>query len=143
MKFQKVEEAMTLYTMSTQNPLIASSRPAMQLLTEDVLRAMDGNKVIPLIQPPPEPPGPPPSVPHWQEDANFLRGQDQPVNPMDDDDAHIDGHTAFRNTPAGQALDPTQAKMHDQHIRFHVAQRLDKTGAALQAQMDPRMGAAA
>jgi hypothetical protein len=133
MKSQKVQETSNLYAMGSQNPIIASNPAAMQMLTEDMLRAMDANKVIPLIQP--QPPQPPEPRPHWQEDADYLRGKDSPVNPADDDTAHIKGHIEFKNTEAGKAMDPTQAKMHDAHIRSHMAQRLDKAGADLQNMM--------
>ena len=135
MKSQKVEETSALYAMAAQNPIINTVRPAMQMLTEDMLRAMDANKVIPLIQPPPQPPGPPPSVPHWQEDANFLRGQDQQVSPLDDDATHMAGHQAFLGTPAGQMLDKNGRDMIERHIRAHAANRLEKAGVDLQNQL--------
>lgn len=130
MKSQKVQETQSAYSMGSQDPVIANTPPAMQLLRENLLRALDLNQIIPLIQPPPQ--QQPPPRPHWQEDADMLRGKDSPVHPMDDDAAHIKGHTAFMGTPPGQALDPTQKQMLDAHVRGHMAQQLDKTGADLQ-----------
>lgn len=127
MRWQKVEEASSLYAMGAQNPIIAQSRPAMQSLTEDLLRAQDAQKIIPMIQPPPPEP-PPPPVPHWQEDAGFLRGQDHAVHPMDNDQAHIDGHQAFSSSPAGVLLDKNGRDMLERHIRMHAANRLEKAG---------------
>lgn len=141
MKSQKVQESTALWTMAQQNPLIMQSQPAMQALTEDVLRAMDANKIIPMIQPPPPQP-PPPPLPHSTEDANFLRDQDQQVNAQDDDQTHIDGHMAFKASPAGRFLSPNASEMMDKHIRHHVAQRLDKTHADLQNEVQMKMGAA-
>jgi hypothetical protein len=141
MKSQKVQETQAVYSLITSNPMTANNPAAVQMATEDVLRAMDANKMIPVIQPPPQP-GPPPPRPHWQEDADYLRGQDSAVNPQDDDAAHIKGHLGFKNTPAGQAMDPTQAKMHEQHIRGHMAQQLDKAGADLQNMLAMGVGPA-
>jgi Zn-finger nucleic acid-binding protein len=128
MKSTKVQETTQLWTMAMQNPLINQFQPAMQALTEDVLRAMDANKIIPMIQPPPPQPPPPPK-PHSEEDANFLRGQDQPVNAGDDDPTHIAGHMAFKGSPAGQLMDKGGHDMLDRHIRMHAAQNLDKKRA--------------
>jgi hypothetical protein len=139
MKSQKVEESTSLLTMAAQNPLISQVPAAMLALTEDVLRALDANKIIPMIQPPP-PAAPPPSMPHSKEDANFLRGQDQPVNPADDDATHMAGHQAFMSSPTGALLDKGGRDMIERHIRGHAAQRLDKTHADLQNAVTSMMG---
>lgn len=134
MRTQKVDEVMNLYQMSVQNQVIATNPQAMLAITEDLLRAMDAQRVIPLIQPPPQP-NPPPAVPHWQEDAAFLKGQDAQVNPADDDNAHIAGHQAFMSSPAGGFLDKNGRDKMENHIRHHVAQRLEKAGNELQQQL--------
>jgi hypothetical protein len=132
MKSQKLGDSQAAYSMGMQDPAIAQNPQAMFELRKNVLMAMDANSIIPMIQPPPPAP-PPPPVPHWQEDANFLRGQDQQVNANDDDQAHIEGHQAFMASPTGQMLDKTQRQMLENHIRHHAAQRLEKTASALQA----------
>ena len=91
-----------------------------------------------MIQPPPPQP-PPPPLPHSTEDANFLRNQDQPVNPADDDNTHIQGHMAFKVSPAGQLMDKGGHDLIDRHIRMHAAQRLDKTHADLQNSLKTMM----
>lgn len=131
MKFQKVEETQFLWSMAQQNPLMMQSPGAIKAITEDMLRAMNAEKIIPLIQPPPPQP-PPPPVPHWQEDAGFLRGQDHQVHQQDDDAAHIEGHASFMQSPAGGMLEKTQRQMLENHVRHHAAQRLEKAGNDLQ-----------
>jgi len=128
MKSQRTQETTALYQFGMNDPAIAQNPQAMQMLRENMLRALDANAVVPLIQPPPPQPPPPPRMP-WEEDADYLRGKDSAVHPADDDASHIESHEAFKTTPAGMAMEPTQAKMHDQHIRNHRAALLDKTGS--------------
>ena len=125
-KSQKVEETTALYTMALQNPLLMQNPMVLQALTEDVLRAMDGNKIIPLMQPQQQ--EPPPPKKHWEEDAGFLRGEFTKVHPDDDDDDHIAGHQGFMNSPAAGFLDKTGKDMIETHVRNHAAQRLEKAG---------------
>ena len=112
--------------------------PLMRACTEDVLRALGADKLVrllPPIQPPPQ--GPPPPRPYWEEDADMLRGKDSQVNPGDNDDEHLAGHRAMLERPAGQALDKQGRDMHERHIRFHEAQKINKAGQAMQP---PPMG---
>ncbi len=82
----------------------------------------------------PAPPPPPPKQ-HWEEDAGYLRGADSPIHPADDHAKHIAGHEAFKGTPAGMAMEPTAAQMHDQHIRNHRAAHMEKTAAGHEQMM--------
>lgn len=128
MKTQRVQETGAAYQFGMNDPVIAQTPAAMQVLRENVLRATDQSEVIPKIQPPPPQPPPPPR-PASQENSDYLRGKDSAVHPMDDDAKHIEDHERFKGTPGGKALEPTQAQMLDQHIRNHRANLLDKTAA--------------
>jgi len=131
---------MAVFQAVSQNPYLMSQPPPvrdalMRAVTEDVLRAHGADKLVKLLPPPsPPPPPPPPPAPYWEEDAGFLRGQDHPVHPDDPDQQHITGHKMTRAGPAGQALDKQGRDMLERHIRFHVAQDIEKTGRAQQQQ---------
>lgn len=95
------------------------------------LLASDHHEMMELMGPAPGPPQPPPPKEQWNENAGFLRGEDQPTNPADDDAQHLIIQDLFRRDPLGYAkLDPTAAKMFDQHERNHLAQKLEKARAA-------------
>lgn len=128
---ERSEQAQGLYAFCSSNPLIAQNQAAMTKVTETVLRALSASELIPLIQPPP-PPAPPPARRHWEEDADFIRDKDSPVNPDDDDDEHIAGHEAFEATPAAQRLTKVGRDMIERHVRAHYAQRLEKVSQQLQ-----------
>ena len=139
-KNQRLQETMAVFQAVSQNPYLMSQPPPvrdalMRAVTEDVLRAHGADKLVKLLPPPsPPPPPPPPPAPYWEEDAGFLRGQDHPVHPDDPDQQHITGHKMTRAGPAGQALDKQGRDMLERHIRFHVAQDIEKTGRAQQQQ---------
>lgn len=160
-KTQKREEAMQVFGLVTNNPYLMNSPPPvrdalMRAVTEDVLRAHNAEKLVKLLPPlqPPGPPPPPPPAPYWEENAGFVRGQDHPVNKDDNDQEHIQGHTMHKASPAYAIMDKVGKDMLDKHIRFHVAQDIEKTGQKIQqlhqhlmggtvqpAPMPPQMGA--
>lgn len=125
MKFERVDDQTTLFQLVSTNPYLMQSPNApmlMKMATEDLFRAHGAEKYVPLIPDPPPPPPPPPPKPHWEEEAGWLKQQDSPVHPDDNDEQHIAAHTFFAQSPAGAALDPTGGEMKDRHIRAHVAQ---------------------
>ena len=133
MKSQRLEDlqGLTQFVMSmpviAQNPQVGG--PIMLKLAEMVLRVYpDGEALIPLLQPPPPPPPQPKA--QLEENVGFLRGEDSPVHPADDDDAHMAEVDMFLNSPDGQALDPKGKLMAMNHKRLHVASRLQKRGQA-------------
>ncbi len=105
----------------------------MRKVTEDVLRALGADSLIRLLPPVPQgPPPPPPPRPYWEEDAGFLKGQDAKPHPADDDALHIRGHQDMLNGPPGTVIDKGGRDMAERHIRFHVAQQIQKAGQAEQ-----------
>lgn len=135
---QRVSEAMDAFNFATAptSPPEISQNPAIRRsMIEKVLYAMDLHEQVDLLGPPPGPPQPPPPKPQWDENAGFLRDQDQPVNPADDDDAHLLEIQNFRQDPLGyEKLSPTGRKMFDNHERGHYAQKLTKTRQAHEQQ---------
>jgi hypothetical protein len=138
-KTQKLEETQQVYQAVTANPYLMNQPPPvrdaiMRAVTEDVLQALGAFRLIKLLPPPGpmKPPPPPPPAPYWQEDAGFLRGQDHPVHPSDNDQEHIAGHQTTLNGPAGAKMDKAGRDMAERHIRFHIAADIEKTGRKVQ-----------
>ena len=123
---QRTSEAQDLFTFVTAptSPPELTQNPAVRRAAiEIVLRAMDAHELIDLLGPPPGPPQPPPPQPQWAENASFLQDHDAPVNPADDDDAHLLEMQNFKQDPLGyEKLSPTARKMFDNHERGHLAQ---------------------
>lgn len=147
-KTQRLEETTQVYQAVINNPYLMHQPPPvrdaiMRAVTEDMLRAHGAEKLVKLLPPPgpTKPPPPPPPAPYWQEDAGFLRGQDHPVHKDDNDLQHISGHQLTLNGPAGTKLDKPGRDMLERHIRFHVAQDIEKAGQA-QQQMEAQLSAA-
>ncbi len=129
MKFEKVEEQQMLFQLVTSNPFLMQSPNApllMRAVTEDLLRAHGAEKLIPLMPQPPGPPPPPEAHPPFEEEAGWLRDQDAPPHPDDNDDEHIQNHTMFAQSPTGGALSKTGREMMERHIRHHIAQGYEK-----------------
>jgi len=131
MKSQRLEDlqGLTQFVMSmpplVQNPQIG---PALiTKLAEMVFNVYpDGGSLIPMLHPPPPPPPQPMS--QLEENVGFLRGQDHPVHPADNDDQHLAEIQAFMSGPEGQALDSKGKVMVENHHRMHIASRLQKRG---------------
>jgi hypothetical protein len=120
-----------------QNPLTAQNPEMLHAATVDYFSALGKRGYTKLLQAPQQ--GPPPTVPQWQENADFLMERDHPVNPDDDDDAHLMEMGVFwKDEQGGQSLSPTGKKMYDAHARAHMAQRLIKER---QAESGPRLQA--
>lgn len=128
---QRIEEAESFLGLVTnpQGPPELTQNPAIRRAAiEGVLYARDRHEMIPMLGPPPGPPQPPPPEPQYEENAKFLKDQDKPVHPDDDDDAHLIDMQQFRGDPLGyEKLSPTGRKMFDNHERGHFAQKLVKT----------------
>lgn len=125
MKFERVEDQTILFQLVAGNPYLMQSPNAgmlMKMATEDLFRAHGAERYIPLIPEPPPPPPPPQAKPPFEEEAGWLKGQDSPVHPDDDDAHHITSHGFFASSQPGGALDKTGVDMKDRHIRAHVAQ---------------------
>jgi hypothetical protein len=131
---QRIDEAQGfLQTVTDPNgPAELNQNPAIRYAAvQAFLYATDRHEMIQLLGPPPGPPQPPPPKEQWDENAGFLRGTDQPVNPQDDDAKHLLVMDLFRRDQLGYAkLDPTSAKMFDQHERNHLASKLEKAKQA-------------
>ena len=146
-KTQRREEAMQVFGLVTNNPYLMNQPPPvrdalMRQVTEDVLRVHGAEKLVKLLPPPGpvQPPPPPPPAPYWEENASFVRGQDHPVHKDDNDQEHIAGHMSIKNGPAGAVMDKAGKDMLDRHIRFHVAQDIEKTGQKVQQLHQHLMG---
>jgi|GEM_PF-4269648 len=137
MKFEKVEESMQVFGVVMNNPMLMQNPMVLRAATEEVLRAHDAEHLVGMMGPPPGPPQPPPPAPHWEEEAGWLREQDHPVHPADDDDQHTQMHMAFLQSPSAQMMSKTGRDMAERHLRFHQAQALEKRAQALQG---PPMG---
>lgn len=128
---QRVEEAINLFGMVMQNPLTGQNPAMIHAATVRVLEAYEEPELIRLLGPPPGPPQPPQPKQQWEENAGFLRGQDSPVLPQDDDHAHFQEMSDFRHRPEGyESLSPDGKKLFDQHARTHLAQMLEKRRTA-------------
>jgi len=137
MKSQRVEDHMSLFSYVMQNPVIQQNpqvgMPILMKLTEDGFRIFpDGDKLIPLLQPPPPPP--PQPKPQYEENAGFLRGEDSPVHPADDDESHMRDLMQFMQSPEAQTMDHTGRAMAEKHMRFHAAGLTQKRGMQLEQQ---------
>lgn len=126
MRFEKVEESMQKFAIVAQNPMLMQNPAIMRAVTEDVLRAHDAERLIAFLPPPQGPPEPPQPKPHWGEEAGWLRDEDSPVHPADDDDQHSRMHMAFLQSPSAQMMSKTGRDMAERHLRFHQAQALEK-----------------
>jgi hypothetical protein len=131
MKSQRLEDlqGLTGFIMGlpaiAQNPAVGG--PIMMKLAEMVFNVYpDGGALIPLLQPPPPPPPQPMS--QLEENVGFLRGQDHPVHPADNDEEHLAHIRAFQQSPDAQSLDTKGKVMLENHHRMHVAQALEKRG---------------
>jgi hypothetical protein len=142
MKFEKVEEAQQKFGVVMNNPMLQQNPMAMYEATAEVLRAMDAEQILAALPrpEPPQPPPPPQAKPHWAEEAGWLREQDTPVHPDDNDDEHMQMHQAFLQSPAAQMMSKTGRDMAERHLRFHAAQALEKRAQKLEPQGPPQMG---
>jgi len=130
---QRIGEAQDFFQFVSSTPALQANPQVQRQAIEKVLYAMDQHEVIDMLDP--VPPPPPPPIPQWQENAGFLREQDQHVNPKDDDDAHLLEMQLFDQDPLGAAmLSPTAQKMYENHRRFHYAAKLEKEHQANAAQ---------
>lgn len=134
MKSQRMEDLQTLtsFVMSMpnimQNPAVGG--PVLTKLCKMVLSVFpDGDQLIPLLEPPPPPPPQPKE--QLEENAGFMRGQDSPVHPADDDDQHLSEIEMFMTGPDAGALDTKGKLMVQNHARGHVASRMQKRGQQL------------
>ena len=125
-KTQRIDETTQIMTFIIQNPMLNQIQPIVRAATEDMLRALGGEKYIRFI-PPPQPPQPPQPMPAPEEDASFLQNKPHPTTPGDDDVEHINTHSRFTQTPAAQTMKKEQRDAHEQHIRDHHAQLIRKT----------------
>lgn len=137
MKFERVEETMNVFGVVMNNPMLAQNPMVLRAATEDVLRAHDADRMVGLMGPPPQPPQPPPPMEPFREEAGWLRSQDHPPHPTDDDQAHLQSHMAFINSPAGKALSPDGRKMAEAHIRATLAAIHEKSASGGQSPMGP------
>lgn len=145
MKSQRIEDHMALVGYVTQNPLVMQNpqvgMPVLSKLLEEGLRIFpDGEKLLPLLQNANQPPPPPQPKPQWAENAGFLKGQDSPVLPPDDDDQHIAELQMFMQSPDAQVMDKQGRDLAERHLRAHFSQRLMKRGQQfeqLRAQQGP------
>jgi hypothetical protein len=141
MKSQRMEDHMALFQYSMNNPYIAKNPqvgPAvMGKLAEMAFRIFpDGDQLIPLLQPPPPPPPEPKS--QLEENVGFMRGEEHPVHPMDNDDEHMSELEMFMGSPDAGYLDEKGKLAATTHMRMHAAQRLQKRGQQLgQGQQGP------
>ena len=130
MKSQRLEDLQGLTAFLAGSPLMQNPAimvPVMTKLTEMVLSVFpDGAPLIPLLKPPPPPPPQPMS--QLEENVGFLRGQEHPVHPADNDDEHLAEINAFMNGPDAGALESKGKLMVDKHAREHIAARLQKRG---------------
>lgn len=130
---QRIGEAQDFFQFVMTTPALQANPQVQRQAIEKVLYAMDQHEVIDMLDP--VPPPPPPPIPQWQENAGFLREQDQHVNPKDDDDAHLLEMQLFDQDPLGAPmLSPTAQKMYENHRRFHYAAKLEKEHQANAAQ---------
>lgn len=140
MKFEKIEDQNVLYQLVLNNPFLMQSPQApvlMRAVTEDLLRAHGAEKLIPLMpQIPPPPPPPAPKAP-FEEAAGWLRGQDNPPHPDDNDAEHLADHAHFLGSAEGAALDKPGRDMAERHVRHHVAQKIEKTKGGPPGGMPP------
>ena len=131
---QRMEDHMALVQYVMNNPMLQDpsvGAPIVRALTEQGFRLFpDGDKLLALLPPPkpPGPPPPPPPKPQYEENADFLRGKDNPVHPDDDDDAHADDLMLFLQSPPAQAMDKVGRDMAERHLRFHKAAAISKKG---------------
>lgn len=137
LRFERVEETQQLYGLVTQNPLTAQNPVVVKAVTEDLLRAMQGEKYVALLEQA-QPPPPQPKQP-YAEEADWLKGGDPPVLPADDDHAHLNSHHKFYAQAQG-SMSPDQKKKAEAHIRFHMGQLHEKHGQAMSGQPQPPTG---
>lgn len=135
MKSQRIEDHMQLFQYAMQNPIISQNPqvggPILSKLTEEGFRIFpDGEKLIPFLQPP-QPPPPQPK-PQFAENAGFMKGEDSPVHPDDDDDQHMQETMMFMQSPDAQMMDQKGRQMAERHLRGHASQRMMKKGQQLE-----------
>jgi hypothetical protein len=140
LRFERVEETMQTVGVVMQNPMTAQNPVIVRAVTEEVLKVHGKEEWIAMLGPPPGPPQPPQPKPHFEEEAGWLKGQDSPVLPPDDDEQHQQMHMAFLQSPEGQMLDRNGRSMAEHHIRGHAAQALEKRGKAMMEQQQQMMG---
>ncbi len=134
MRFEKIEEANNKMGIVQNNPLTQNNPMAMFIATEEVLRANDGDRILSALQPP-QPPQPPQPKQHWEEEADWLRNEDPPVHPEDNDAVHSQGHRMFFGSPQAMMMTKEQREKAEQHLRNHEAAGILKSRQGQQMQM--------
>lgn len=144
MRFEKIEEANNKMGIVMNNPMLMQNPMALYVATQEVLQAQDGDRILATVQPP-QPPQPPQPVEPFKEEAGWLRNEDHPVVPQDDDQAHMAQHSQFLSSPQAQMLTGQQRAMAEAHMRGHAAQDHEKRMTAmmngsLASQLGPPLG---
>ena len=69
------------------------------------------------------------------EHSQFVLGKPLPINPFDDDDAHIQGHQEFQKGSKYRQLDPQIQMLVEQHVQEHQNRVQQKQQEQMQQQM--------
>lgn len=125
---QRISEADGIVAMIAQSTqFLGPAAPGMMWAAlADAFRARRRSDMIQKMGPEPGPPEPPKPASPIEEDAGFLRGEDHPVLPEDDDEMHMMTHMQTLQSPDGSLLDKQGRDLLEKHIRFHAAQRMEK-----------------
>lgn len=131
-KEAKKQEAIALYQLDLQNPLIASNPRALWASTEKVHRLMGDEGFSSVV---PEPPASDVPKNPREEWTLCLQGEEVHVNPNDNDDLHlIDHYSRLRKEQAKQDRDEDAIQRMVEHVTEQQTQRQQKMMAQALAQ---------
>jgi hypothetical protein len=71
-----------------------------------------------------------------RENVELMQGAQLQINPQDDDQAHIDGHTDYQKTPHYFALPPQIQRIFEAHVQLHRDRQHGAQMTQLQLQME-------
>ncbi|HWE51381.1 MAG TPA: hypothetical protein VG273_16435 [Bryobacteraceae bacterium] len=120
----KKQQALARYQLDLQNPLIAQNPRALWQVTRDAHDALGDPNFAELV---PEPPAPDLPVDPREEWNRLLQGEDIHVNPMDNDQLHLQRHMQdLKKAEADTQCDPDAIQKLVAHYRQHILQLQQK-----------------
>lgn len=120
------QRELQVYELSLQNPLVANDPAALWMVTDRMYKALGYDDFAQIVPQPPNADRPRNPKDEW---SMILRGEDVTVNPMDNDDFHLQDHQHrlmdyVQNK--GQSYDQAAVHLMIDHIKAQKQQKASK-----------------
>ena len=135
----KKQNQMQLYGLDMQNPLVVQNPRALWVITNGIHAAMGDDNFRDILPEPPDLGMPKNPKEEW---ALMLKGEDTPVNPLDNDDLHLQDH--YKRAMDART-DPDKDQDAVNRLAAHILEHLDQKrkkmiAQAITAQLAQQLG---